>query len=117
MLFRSPSSSLWQEKIVGCQNKQVKCGIVLLIVTQCLVFGWIGQVIIPDVSLNKAISGDWSAYGQYTELADAIIEGHLYLDRTPAPSLAEMENPYDIDARNQYVVAENGEKWNWDYAY
>lgn len=116
ILFR-PSSSLWQEKIVGCQNKQVKCGIVLLIVTQCLVFGWIGQVIIPDVSLNKAISGDWSAYGQYTELADAIIEGHLYLDRTPAPSLAEMENPYDIDARNQYVVAENGEKWNWDYAY
>ncbi len=114
ILFR-PSSSLWQEKIVGCQNKQVKFGIVLLVASQCLVFGWIGQVIDPNTNIGEAEG--WPATHQYNELANALIEGHFYLNRVPPSSLAEMDNPYDTGARNQYVVEEKGESVDIDYAY
>lgn len=50
--------------------------------------------------------------GQYIELTDAILDGHYYINDTPDEKLAELENPYDPDARDSA-----GASSSWDHAY
>lgn len=49
---------------------------------------------------------------QYELMAEAILDGHLYLDKSVDPRLEEMDNPYDPDARKALGV-----KAEWDHAY
>ncbi len=49
---------------------------------------------------------------QYNELADAILDGHFYLNDVPDPKLAELDNPYDPEKRYQA-----GAYASWDHAY
>lgn len=49
---------------------------------------------------------------QYYSLVDALKDGHFYLNEEPSEELKEMENPYDLGARNA-----NNVKSNWDHAY
>lgn len=50
---------------------------------------------------------------QYGRLADALLEGHLFIDNGDIdPALEAMENPYDTGARNQLRV-----KYHWDEVY
>lgn len=66
---------------------------------------------------NPAFQGNPAAHtAQYQELAEAFLEGRLYLEDEPPAFLAEMENPYDRIARNE---ASNiaGETARWDVSY
>ena len=54
-------------------------------------------------------------YTQYHKLAEALLEGKVYLKDIPAPSLVEMENPYDNAYRSQ-ILKEAGESYFIDYA-
>ena len=50
---------------------------------------------------------------QYGRLADALLEGHLYIDSGDIdPALEAMENPYDTIARENLGV-----KYHWDEVY
>lgn len=51
-------------------------------------------------------------YFQYQKLAQALLEGHLYLDDVPSDALVAMANPYDTTAR-----AAAGVPYLWDHAY
>lgn len=53
---------------------------------------------------------------QYQELAESLKKGSFSLAEEPPPALAEMENPYDYDYRNQ-VMNEAGTWYKWDHAY
>lgn len=60
----------------------------------------------------KYVYNTISHQDQYNELADAILDRHFYLNEIPDSKLAEMENPYDYEARNR-----NGVYARWDHAY
>ena len=50
---------------------------------------------------------------QYELMAEAILEGHLYIDYQDVdPRLMEMDNPYDPYARQELGV-----KYHWDHAF
>ncbi len=49
---------------------------------------------------------------QYEKMADAILDGHLYLDYDVDQGLLDMENPYDPDARRNLGV-----HYHFDHAF
>ncbi len=49
---------------------------------------------------------------QYQKLAEALAEGHFYLNDVPSDALLAMENPYDTAARDAAGVP-----YLWDHAY
>lgn len=58
------------------------------------------------------IDAPWPHHKQYQELAEALAEGHFYLDAEPSEGLLQAENPYDTI----YLQA-NGIDYKADYAY
>ena len=60
------------------------------------------------------INPQWEHHRQYHKLAEALSEGHFYLDDKADPRLAEMENPYDYSER-MLKVGLSG--FLWDHAY
>lgn len=78
----------------------------------------VSQLIMPNVTLQKSIDENgWPAYGQYNELADALMDGQVYLNREPPRSLLNASNPYDGYIRWHNVVTLGGEMFDYDYAY
>lgn len=57
----------------------------------------------------------WEHHKQYANLADAFLDGRLYLDHA-SQSLTDMENPYDFVSRSQTLEVSEQTKW-WDHAY
>lgn len=64
---------------------------------------------------NKTINTS-SHHHQYHLLAEAMMDGHFYLNDEPAESLKNMENPYDRRLRDT-TVQMAGERYKWDTAY
>ncbi len=56
-----------------------------------------------------------SQYSQYKNLAKALSKGHFYLDLKVSDKLKELENPYDISYRDNYLKPYKD--YYWDYAY
>ncbi|MGN1318851.1 MAG: hypothetical protein ACI4VF_07510 [Lachnospirales bacterium] len=65
----------------------------------------------PDKGINTA-----SHHHQYHKLAEAMMDGHFYLNDEPAKGLISMDNPYDRHLRDK-VMAETDGKYKWDTAY
>lgn len=86
------------------------------IVLQILFIFYIGQTMQPSLAMPEFIK-DWPAHSQYNELADALMNGQVFLERKPPESLSMMENPYDPTERHKVVIEEHMEKFDWDYAY
>ena len=72
-------------------------------------------------------AAQWSAYGdsiwydesaqrEYDQLADAFLNGHLYLDEQPPAWLAQVDNPYDPQVRDA-MEQRTGQAAYWDAAY
>lgn len=66
--------------------------------------------------LPMGLSPDWNGEkddfkNQYEEMAEALFNGHLYIDHEVDPALLNMENPYDYDARRELGVS-----FEWDHA-
>ncbi len=53
---------------------------------------------------------------RYYELAKALVDGQLSLEIEPPRWLSEIDNPYDVHAR-EAAAAETGEEYKWDIAY
>ena len=68
-------------------------------------------------TLNPAFETDPSSHhAQYNQLADAFLDGRLYLAKEPPEFLANMENPYDYYHRTQQAAV-LGQTYYWDAAY
>lgn len=99
------------------QRRQRLC-VAFCVIVQMLCVLWIGQSMQPSKNwTTDEIRMSWPAHSQYNELADALIDGKVYLKRKPPESLSLMENPYDMTERNKIVVQEHQERFDWDYAY
>lgn len=77
--------------------------LVLLILGSC----WV-------MTLNPLWNGQLPQYrDQYERLADAFLDGHLYIDYGSVdPKLLAMDNPYDTEAREALGV-----EYHWDHAF
>lgn len=53
---------------------------------------------------------------QYHLLAEALMDGHFYLNEEPPEALVNMDNPYDRYERDR-VLKEADETYRWDVAY
>lgn len=53
---------------------------------------------------------------QYAKMAEALLQGHVWLDYDVDPRLGEMENPYDPEARRALGMAKEI-TYEWDHAY
>lgn len=58
----------------------------------------------------------WPADTEYERLADALIDGHFYLNDEPSETLKELSNPYDSQLRDK-MHQESGESYLVDHAY
>ena len=115
-MFFSPKSEIYKESL-SLDKKWKKIALFIFVLFHVLVIGIIGNLVDPDHSIQYYIdSEEWPAHGQYNELADAIIEGQVYLDRKPPESLKLAKNPYDTNLRWKTVNA-MGQKYDVDYAY
>lgn len=61
---------------------------------------------------DNYINPPWTHHYQYAMLAEAITEGHFYLDETPDEALQSMNNPYD-----RYLREYENIDYLWDVAY
>lgn len=65
------------------------------------------------MDLSPVWNGEYPKHrNQYEKITEAFLDGHLYFDDVPSESLAEMENPYDPQARSEQNVP-----FLWDHAY
>lgn len=110
-LFR-PSSALYQGEL-DIKNKKQRAAIGFVIMLQLAVLMVIGF----SMQSFKTWTWDtWRAHAQYEDLADSLIEGHVYLNEEPPEYLKQMENPYDTALRNS-LQEQTGEKYLFDFAY
>ena len=85
--------------------------IIMTIAIVINVFVFIGLGVI-----NPEYKATTSHHYQYYRLAEAMLDGHFYLNDTPPASLIMLDNPYDPDMRRT-AVNNNGESFKWDTAY
>ncbi len=67
----------------------------------------------PYVETSLTVGG---SHEQYQKLAEAIADGHVYLNDQVPEWLKQMENPYDRNERGR-LAAETGEPYLWDNVY
>lgn len=74
-------------------------------------------ICVVPMSWNPNWSGEnFRHHNQYQFLADALLDGRLYLDTPVDSCLAAMENPYDPQAREDLGL-KAGKDFEWDTAY
>ncbi|MBQ9086259.1 MAG: hypothetical protein IJY47_03635 [Clostridia bacterium] len=106
--FLRPSSPFYRY-VFGNSGKQK-------IMTACVIVIEIA-LLLTITFLNPIFSGNPSRHtAQYQQLAEAFLDGQLYLSEEPPEFLANMENPYDATERSQQSSA-HGQSYYWDAAY
>ncbi len=100
-----PKSRLHNITLENCSKKHhILTLIVITVTVLCSVL---------PMGLTPIWNGEIPGHrNQYELMAEAILDGHLYLDLDVDPKLAAMENPYDIEAREELGV-----KYNWDHVF
>ncbi len=103
-----PKSRLWE--IAFSRSHRQRLIVLAVIVLQI--------ALLFSVSFfNPVFQGNPAKHtAQYQELAEAFLDGRLYLEDEPPAFLAEMENPYDRAERAE-MAALTGESVRWDAAY
>lgn len=107
-LFR-PASPVYS--IVFMERKKLRyAAVAVFLATHILLAGAL-------VRANPFFRGESTAQSlQYQELAEAFSQGQTSLLVEPPQALIDMENPYDMEYRDQ-VMRENGVYFQWDHAY
>ncbi len=103
-----PKSNIYKYKLSFSSRQRMVIGAVIFV-----------QIVLLIVisTFNPAFEMYPSAHhAQYNQLAEAFLDGRLYLEAEPPAYLAEMENPYDYYARSQ-AATQNGKSYYWDAAY
>lgn len=112
-------SSLWFKTM----NSSVKCKLIsgALIGSICIFLSFFVRISGQIPWLEQGDSFEEATMhtqngNQYNKLADAILDGHAYLDLPVSDILLHMDNPYDTEERTQ-LNTEQRDAIYWDYAY
>ena len=89
--------------------------ILVVVVLNIVATSWAGRAADPSVWRELRDERDYQEK-EYELYADALLQGHTYLDIRPPRYLTRMRNPYDRTQRNE-VSARYDEKVLWDAAY
>ena len=104
-----PASSLFS-KVLNMNRGWQAAVIVCVVIAE---FAVAALIILSDSTyLNLAQTHVNENYFQYNKLAEALLEGHFYLNDVPSDALIAMDNPYDTTARDALGV-----EYLWDHAY
>ncbi len=116
ILFR-PKSELYKI-FLHKEKSKTRVSIAMTLLILFVVIGSLGFVSRQNDNLQPMIdSNSWPAFGQYNELADALMDGQVTLERKPAKALENCDNPYDPIVRKE-VLEKSGEAYQPpDYAY
>lgn len=117
-----PSSFLYKKDLL--KNSELKHDLtVAIIAVQCIIIVFVGTMNPTFWGLSQTENGieftplSMQNHNQYDELAQAFLKGKTYIDNNDIPdSLANMENPYDTNARAATAAA-TGDSYRWDVAY
>ncbi len=100
-----PNSEFYKYKLNIKSSKQK---VVLLWIAVLQIVLMISASHINPMYVYNTIS--WQ--NQYNELAEAILDGHFYLNEEPDVKLSEIDNPYDPNERTEANISVK-----WDHAY
>lgn len=103
LYYLRPGSPIYQIKFEDCFHG--KKAAVILVMAFCMVFSFFFANVNPQYSIENYRV-------QYHDLAEALLDGHVYLKEEPSEELKGMRNPYDTRLRDMTV-----EQWNLDWAY
>lgn len=97
------------KELFNSESKSQRAVLYRIIIINILAFMFLG-VINPDYYPTK------SHQYQYYRLAEALLNGHFYLNDAPPAALIMVDNPYDPDMRRE-AVNKAGSSFKWDTAY
>ncbi len=100
-----PTSALFAATMEGFSLKKALCAAAAALLTMLL-------CVLPMGELPLWNGEDPGHRDQYERMAEAILDGHLYLEYGTEEALAKLENPYDPAQR-----ATAGVNFPWDHAY
>ena len=107
-IFR-PNSSLYRYKFSTKSRVQRGISFGLFLILSVL--------FIKSTLLNPMYTDpQWTSHQQYQRLAEALADGHFYLNEEPCQALKEMDNPYDKYKRIE-VMEQTKSSFLWDHAY
>lgn len=108
IFFIRPSNK-WHN-LAMCKIQTLHIRIILLSLLATMLICILPMSLSPYWNGTLKIAADMQQYGR---LADALLEGHLYIDNGNIdPALEAMENPYDTDARKKLGI-----NFHWDEVY
>ena len=97
-------------KLAICEIENTHKFVIALTIVSTILICVLPMSLSPYWNGSLSFASDKQQYGR---LADALLEGHLYIDNGDIdPALEAMENPYDTEARNKLGV-----KYHWDEVY
>lgn len=108
ILLLRPKSPVYEEKLSFSNNQMRTVCLVVIALSLLLVLTTLGN--------PSFVNTTFTHHTQYAELADAFLDGQLYLHKEVPAFLTEMENPYDYAARDAAAKAANS-TYAWDTAY
>ena len=114
-IFR-PGSEIYNLQLCGIDKKQTDRNKIYILVAS-------GMVICLWVFIVCTFTRDIYVYyynglveGIYTYQAEALLDGHAYLNIEPPKYLSEMSNPYDYNAKLE-LVDQTGQFFKLDFAF
>ncbi|WP_158214214.1 hypothetical protein, partial [Bifidobacterium vansinderenii] len=114
IIYFRPGSSLYRENYDLGDIRQ-KISLASLTGLSCVVFVALCTFTHTEGPHFNMTFNHWVDPYQYQHLADAFLNGHLYLDLPVDPQLAQLQNPYDYTARHDFG-SESAPVF-WDYAF
>lgn len=114
LVLFGPRSWIYTTRLNFRENRQRVLVIAILLIN-IVATTWAGKAADPDVWRELRDDRDYQEK-EYELYAEALLQGHSYLNIRPPRYLTKMRNPYDRTVRNDLTHQYN-EKVLWDAAY
>lgn len=114
LVIFGPRSWIYTTRLNLGEGRQLILVIAILLIN-IIATNWAGKAADPVVWRELRDERDYQEK-EYELYADALLQGHSYLNIRPPRYLTRMRNPYDRTVRND-LVSQYDEKILWDAAY
>ena len=114
LVLFGPRSWIYTTRLNMREGRQ-RILVIAIVLINIVATTWAGKAADPQAWRELRDDRDYQEK-EYELYAEALLQGHSYLNIRPPRYLTEMRNPYDRTARNE-LVSKNNEKVLWDAAY
>ena len=114
LVLFGPRSWIYTTRLNMREGRQ-RILVIAIVLINIVATTWAGKAADPQVWRELRDDRDYQEK-EYELYAEALLQGHSYLNIRPPRYLTEMRNPYDRTERNE-LVSKNNEKVLWDAAY